>query len=164
MTRALEYEHLFNWDFVGLFRRRTEDTRRAPTYLIDIPCAGVIRLERFVRLPIVARKSQTLRVNRHLRNAISDARNAWEMIASSRELSPEQIAQQLNVSLTYLMKLLRLNYLAPDIITSIMDGAQPQDLTRRRLMDANLPLDWALQRKLFGFPDQPPMRTCEPTW
>jgi site-specific DNA recombinase len=164
VTRALEYEHLFNWDFTGLFRRRTEDTSHARTYLIDIPCAGAIRLERFVRLPITARKPQTYRINKQLRKAISDARNAWELIASNRDLSPAQVAQQSNVSLTYLMKLLRLNYLAPDIVTSIMDGAQPPALTRRKLIDANLPLDWALQRKLFGFPDQPPMKTCDPSW
>jgi hypothetical protein len=60
-----------------------------------------------------------------------------------------------------MMRLLRLNYLAPDIITAIMDGAQPRELTRRELLDANLPLDWALQRKMFGFEEQPPMRTTE---
>jgi AraC-like DNA-binding protein len=164
ITRALEYEHLLDWDFVGHFRRRTEDTAHAPTHLIDIPCAGTIRLERFVRLPIVERKSQTYRINKQLRKIISDARDAWELIASNRDLSPQQIAQRSNMSLTYLMRLLRMNYLAPDIVTSIMDGAQPRDLTRRRMIDANLPLDWALQRKLFGFPEQPPMRSCEPSW
>ena len=164
VTRALEYEHLLDWDSVGLFRRRTEDTAHSSTHLIDIPCAGAIRLERFVRLPIVERKSQMYRINKQLRKLISDARDAWELIASNRHLSPQQIAQRSNMSLTYLMRLVRMNYLAPDIVTSIMDGAQPRDLTRRRLMEANLPLDWALQRKLFGFPEQPPMRTCEPSW
>jgi site-specific DNA recombinase len=53
------------------------------------------------------------------------------------------------------------NYLAPDILTAMMDGTQPPELTRRTLIDANLPLDWALQRKLFGFPEQPPMRSAE---
>ena len=59
------------------------------------------------------------------------------------------------------MRILRVNYLAPDIITAILDGAQPPQLTRRGLLDASLPLDWALQRKLFGFAEQPPMRSCE---
>jgi site-specific DNA recombinase len=65
------------------------------------------------------------------------------------------------MGLSHLMRLIRLNYLAPDIVASILDGAQPRELTRRQLIDANLPLDWALQRKMFGFPQQPPMRTVE---
>jgi hypothetical protein len=59
------------------------------------------------------------------------------------------------------MKLLQLNYLAPDIIASIVDGTQPARLTSRQLLDSTLPLDWALQRRLFGFPEQPPLRTTE---
>jgi site-specific DNA recombinase len=161
VLRALECENLLDWDFVGLFRRRSEDNARMPTRLIDIPCAGAIRLERFVRLPIVARRAQTYRINKRLRELISEARNAWGLIERNRDLSPAEIARRSNVSLSFLMRLLRLNYLAPDIVTSIMDGAQPRELTRRKLVDANLPLDWALQRKLFGFPDQPPMRTTE---
>jgi hypothetical protein len=161
VTRAFEYEHLLEWDFVALFKRRTEDTVRSPTHLIDIPCAGAIRLERFVRLPIIARKSQTYRMNKRLRQLISEARNAWTLIENSRDLPPAEVARRSKVSLSFLMRLLRLNYLAPDIIASIMDGTQPTHLTRRSLIDANLPLDWALQRKMFGFPEQPPMRTTE---
>lgn len=161
VTRALEYERLLDWDWTGLFNRRTEDTARSPTHLLDIACAGAIRLERFVRLPIVARKAQTYRVNKRLRELVADAREAWALVSDNRDLSPEEIARHQSVSLSYFMRLLRLNYLAPDIVTSIMDGAQPRHLTRRALIDANLPLDWALQRKLFGFPDQPPMRTTE---
>lgn len=161
VTRALEYENLLQWDFVGLFRRRIEDCERSPTHMIDIPCAGAIRLERYVRLPIVERKAQTYRINRRLRDLIRDSRDAWKMIESNRDLSPADLARNSNMSLSHLMRLLRLNYLAPDIVTSIMDGAQPRELTRRMLLDANLPLDWALQRKLFGFPEQPPMRTNE---
>lgn len=149
------------WDSVGLFRRRTEDTQRAPTHLIDIPCAGTIRLERYVRLPIVARKAQTYRINKRLRELVTEARDAWTTIEQNRELAPAEIAKRKNVSLSHFMRLLRLNYLAPDIVTSIMDGAQPRSLTRRALLNANLPLDWALQRQLFGFPDQPPMRTAD---
>lgn len=164
VTRGLEYENLLEWDFVGLFRRRTEDTQRAPTHLIDIPCAGAIRLERYVRLPIVARKAQTYRINKRLRELVTEAREAWKTIEQNRELAPAEIAKRRNVSLSHLMRLLRLNYLAPDIVTSIMDGAQPRSLTRRSLLDANLPLDWALQRKLFAFPDQPPLRTTEESY
>ena len=61
----------------------------------------------------------------------------------------------------HFMKTLQLNYLAPDIIASIRNGTQPPELTARQLIDATLPLDWALQRKMFGFPQQPFLRTTE---
>ncbi len=52
----------------------------------------------------------------------------------------------------HLGKLLRLSYLAPDIVTAIVEGNQPANLTGRRLLRAgNLPLAWAEQRRLFGF-------------
>jgi site-specific DNA recombinase len=49
-------------------------------------------------------------------------------------------------------RILRLNYLAPDIVTAILDGEHPEGLTRAKLIQANLPLDWALQRQVLGFP------------
>ncbi|MEJ6676656.1 recombinase family protein, partial [Parasphingorhabdus sp.] len=52
----------------------------------------------------------------------------------------------------YLGQLVRISWLAPDIIGAIMDGIQPVDLTGRKLTRANaIPLDWPSQRKMFGF-------------
>jgi hypothetical protein len=53
-------------------------------------------------------------------------------------------------------RLIRVNYLAPDIVTSILDGTQPESLTRMELLRTNIPTDWDLQRQLLGFPR--PMR------
>jgi hypothetical protein len=58
----------------------------------------------------------------------------------------------------------RLNYLAPDIIASILDGTQPSDLDCRKLMAFDLPMDWTLQRRLLGFPDQPDFLRAAPGW
>jgi hypothetical protein len=49
-------------------------------------------------------------------------------------------------------RLVRLNYLAPDILAAIVDGTQPATLTRRKLIECDLPTDWGLQRRLLGFP------------
>ena len=48
-------------------------------------------------------------------------------------------------------RLVRLNYLAPDIVAAIIDGEQPADLTRQKLAQIDLPIDWPLQRRLLGF-------------
>jgi site-specific DNA recombinase len=49
-------------------------------------------------------------------------------------------------------QLLRIAYLAPDIISAIVAGKQPAALTGRRLLRAtDIPLDWGAQRRMFGF-------------
>lgn len=55
-------------------------------------------------------------------------------------------------SKAHLQQLLRISWLAPDIVAAIADGRQPATLTGRRLLRAtNIPLSWKAQRKLFGF-------------
>lgn len=50
------------------------------------------------------------------------------------------------------MVLLRISYLAPDIVAAILDGRQPAQLTRQRLArTTNLPIDWQQQREMLGF-------------
>ena len=52
----------------------------------------------------------------------------------------------------HLWQLLRISWLAPDIVSAIVDGNQPPSLTGRRLLRAAaLPLDWAEQRQYLGF-------------
>jgi hypothetical protein len=52
----------------------------------------------------------------------------------------------------HLWQLLRISFLAPDIITAIVQGEQPPSLTGRRLLRVTeLPLDWAGQRRTLGF-------------
>jgi site-specific DNA recombinase len=54
----------------------------------------------------------------------------------------------------YFARLVRLGYLAPDIISisAIVDGRQPVTLTRQRLARVSkLPFDWTAQRALLGF-------------
>jgi hypothetical protein len=52
-------------------------------------------------------------------------------------------------------RLVRLNYLAPDIVAAILDGEQPKGLTRKKLLTFDLPIDWKLQRALLGFVEKP---------
>jgi site-specific DNA recombinase len=57
-----------------------------------------------------------------------------------------------NYSKRHLWQLLRLNWLAPDVVTAIVEGTQPAVLTGRRLLRAaDVPLSWKEQRRYFGF-------------
>ena len=52
----------------------------------------------------------------------------------------------------HLWQLLRIGWLAPDIVSDIVEGRQPSSLTGRRLLRASeLPLDWKEQRAYLGF-------------
>ncbi|MFN7400695.1 MAG: hypothetical protein ACK5SX_16950 [Sandaracinobacter sp.] len=64
----------------------------------------------------------------------------------------KQMSEELGYSREYAADLLRISYLAPDIQARILDGSQPEKLTRTALIKAAaLPLDWALQREALGF-------------
>lgn len=63
---------------------------------------------------------------------------------------PDQLTS--HYSKRHLWQLLRISFLAPDIVTAIVEGRQPPSLTGRRLLRVtDLPLDWAGQRRVLGF-------------
>jgi site-specific DNA recombinase len=65
-------------------------------------------------------------------------------------LSLKEIASEEGISGSYVTRLLRLAFLAPDIVTAILNGSHPPQLTANRLMDdTRLPLDWNAQRELL---------------
>ena len=62
----------------------------------------------------------------------------------------KEIAAEEAISSSYATRLLRLTFLAPDIVTAILNGKHPPQLTANRLMDdTRLPLDWTAQRQLL---------------
>jgi DNA invertase Pin-like site-specific DNA recombinase len=64
----------------------------------------------------------------------------------------EDIAREGKIVPSYATRLLRLTFLAPDIVAAIVAGNQPADLTANKLMvDTRLPLDWCDQRTALGF-------------
>jgi DNA invertase Pin-like site-specific DNA recombinase len=51
----------------------------------------------------------------------------------------------------HLSQLLRVSWLAPDLLTAILEGHHPPTLTGRKLLRAtDVPLDWAGQRRVFN--------------
>ena len=135
---------------------------REATHVINVPAAPA-RLFRRLRLPIQPETgTMSLHVrNRRLIRLLKRVRKAQALIDNNRAVPVKELAAKMGFSTGHFMKTLQLNYLAPDIIASILDGTQPNQLTARQLIDATLPLDWALQRKMFGFPEQPLLRTNE---
>ena len=68
------------------------------------------------------------------------------------DLPLKRIAEAEGVSPSYSTRALRLAYLAPDIVTAILDGRPPPGLTANMLMkNTRLPLRWEAQRKRLEF-------------
>ena len=74
------------------------------------------------------------------------------IVAQQAALSGDPDPIVSNYSKRHLWQLLRVSWLAPDIIVAITEGRQPPTLTGRRLLRAaDVPLSWEEQRLHFGF-------------
>ena len=84
---------------------------------------------------------------------IARAHDFQERLMQEPNLTVPAIASQERITTGYVSRLLRLPSLAPDIITAIINGKHPPELTAKRLMRLalELPTDWTEQRKLLGF-------------
>src|SRR5271154_4791716 len=64
----------------------------------------------------------------------------------------EEIAREEGIAPSYATRVVRLSFLAPDIVAAVLAGKQPPELTANKLMaDTRLPLDWRGQRTALGF-------------
>ena len=84
---------------------------------------------------------------------VARAHDIQERLMQKSGLTLHAIASQEHVTPGYVSRLLRLSSLAPDIVTAIVNGKNPPQLTAKKLMRLALeiPIDWTAQRKLFGF-------------
>ena len=90
--------------------------------------------------------------DRSLVRLLVQAERYQKKILKNREKTISQLADDEKVSGSYFVRILRLSYLAPDIVRAILTGTQPPELTGRKLKAASpLPLTWPEQRELLGF-------------
>ena len=84
---------------------------------------------------------------------VADARRWMDDLLEGRAASVAEITERDKVRPGTVSRILPLAWLAPDISSAILEGRQPVDLTARLLRDLpELPLDWADQRRVLGFP------------
>ena len=91
------------------------------------------------------------RMDKHAwRLRLADALDAQRLVLASPHLSLNQLAISLGRCRKQLTKLFRLSWLSPRIVDAIVLGCQPRSLTRTRLLETELPIDWSEQESLFG--------------
>ena len=81
------------------------------------------------------------------------SRDIQERLMQKSGLTLHAIASQEHVTPGYVSRLLRLSSLAPDIITAIVNGKNPPQVTAKKStrLALEIPVDWTAQRKLLGF-------------
>jgi hypothetical protein len=62
-----------------------------------------------------------------------------------------RLARKVGFRRNYVMRILRLGFLAPDLIEAILNGKLPLAVTLQPL-NRPIPLGWAEQREFFGLP------------
>ena len=84
---------------------------------------------------------------------LARAHDLHDHLATDPELSIAQLATEQKLSTTYVYRLLRLRWLAPDIVTAILEGRQPATLNATAIMHQKsmLPAAWTDQRRHLAF-------------
>lgn len=159
--RPIEIRRFLEWDGQGNFVGRPSDWPTSNAhYAVEVP-VSVISAERWPSFAVRPRdpKAQS-KPDKQLKILLRDARAAQTLFETHRQLDLAGLAKRFGRSPGYFSRLIRLNYLAPDIVAAIVDGTQPASLNRKTLASAHIPLDWTVQRRMFGFPE--PCRPVTP--
>ena len=137
----------------GADQRVVDGEGAAEDLLIIRTPARLARCSRAMRLviPAGAAHRQAPRPDPVLIKAVTRA-HAWkDRLLSGNAPSIRAIAKAEGLRETYVGRIVRLAFLAPDIIEAILDGHQPADLDLRTLMKTPIPLAWTDQRRVYRF-------------
>lgn len=81
--------------------------------------------------------------------ALARARSWMAALRAGQYAETTAIAERFGLSDAHVRRLIRLAYLAPDLVEAIVEGRQPRNLTVKRLLES-IPLAWQDQRAQFG--------------
>lgn len=154
LVRLRVVAQFIEWDGIATFRvDDLELTRQHEVHLLEIPAAiSTCRSKPYI--PIGPRPGDC-QASPALVRLIGEAKEAQQLVYAHRDLALVDISRLSRFRPATFGRLVRLNYLAPDIVAAILDGTQPDGLTRDNLLRVDLPTDWRLQRILLGFDEKP---------
>lgn len=83
--------------------------------------------------------------------SIARARNWWVQLCGDKALTVSAIADREELTRSYVTRVLRLAFLSPDVLKSLLDGKAPAHLTTDRLTATDAaPARWEDQCKMFS--------------
>lgn len=159
--RMLEVRRYLEWKSVMSFRGRPSNWSCSDARYEHVVAVRAVTAKRWPSLHINPREASCKgKPDKKLVDLVRSARKAQQLVEENRELDLEELAKMHGCRSAQFARLIHLNYLAPDIITAVFAGTQPPELNRKVLLNSNVPTDWAVQRKLYGFPA--PERAIDP--
>jgi site-specific DNA recombinase len=127
---------------------------RGPAHLKLTRLIPLQMRRRGVEMKFVVNGDSAPRTDTVLLKLIARAHCWFDDLISGRAASMVEIAKREKVGKRYVSRVIRLAFLAPEIVEQIVNGCQPPELTAQSLLNdrTELPLAWEAQHKVLGFP------------
>jgi DNA invertase Pin-like site-specific DNA recombinase len=165
VIRTPELPRMLAWNGIGLFKG--DIAKWSCPHIIDVvdvPSNSISMKRELTMLLKPSKPPNAAKPNPRLVGLLRKARQAQAVLDERESYNVTELSARIHCHPKKFTSLVRLNYLAPDIVASILDGTQPAHIKCETLRNCNLPMDWSLQRKLLGFPDQPDFLKAAPGW
>jgi len=105
-----------------------------------------------MRMVVTVKTQETTEADQELQKLVAKAHYWFEDLKTGKAKSVSAIAQSEGLPISEVSRTLPLAFLAPDIVTAILDDEHPVDLTAQKLKRLkDLPHDWEEQRRVLGF-------------
>ncbi len=83
-------------------------------------------------------------------NLLLTARRWWKRL-ETEPITVAQLARTAGISAAWITKVLRLQFLAPELVKMILAGTQPPQISAAAVTKSGvLPIDWSEQHRFFG--------------
>jgi len=106
---------------------------------------------REAKLRIDSNDDGSANIDPKLIGLLADAMSAQKLVLASPDVPLQKIAMREGRCRKQLTQLVKLSWISPRIVEAVVEGRQPSMLSRKRLMDIELPLAWSDQERLLGF-------------
>ena len=126
---------------------------RGPAHLKLTRLIPLQMRRRGVEIKFVVNGDSAPRTDTVLLKLIARAHCWFDDLISGRAASMVEIAKRKKVGKRYVSRVIRLAFLAPEIVEQIVNGCQPPELTAESMLKerTQLPLDWESQHRALGF-------------
>jgi site-specific DNA recombinase len=126
------------------------DPATIETPLVITSSAVRVRHGKDVKLVLAVDSDTAAARDPQLLELLAEARDARDAVLAAPDKSIKEIARADGQCRTRMARLVRLSWLAPEIVKAIVEGRHPARLTPRTLLTADLPIDWRAQKALLG--------------
>jgi site-specific DNA recombinase len=121
----------------------------AAAQTVSVPLPGTRTRRVWVKLPGIGESGS--RTDEALVRAIARARAWVQGLTNGQYSSFRELAEAVELNELYIRRMVRLAWLAQELVQSIAEGRHPPGLTLLKLLQP-LPLDWQDQKRVLEFP------------